>query len=68
MHKIVYLAVKKGSILVNILLLKIFMVNNFHINTAVYLLNNFCELSGSRYSARVMPKMCVCGGGGVPEK
>ena len=39
-HKIVYLAVKKGNILVNILLLKIFIANNCHLlNPAVNLLS-----------------------------
>ena len=55
MHKIVYLAVKKGHILVIF-----FASENIHcellslINPAVYLLG----LSDSPYSARVMPKMC----------
>ena len=47
--KIVYLAIKKGNILVTILVLKIFITNFCHINPAVYLLNkNLCGLSDSR--------------------
>ena len=36
-HSIVYLAVKKGNILVNILLLKIFFANYCHIQLFVFL-------------------------------
>ena len=39
--KILYLAVSKGNILVNFLLLKIFIANYYQINPAVYLLNKF---------------------------
>ena len=60
MRKIVYLAVKKG----NILVMFFFISENIHpellslINPAVHLLNkSFCGLSDSRNSARVMPKM-----------
>ena len=38
-HKIVYLAVKKGNILASTLRLKIFFTNYCHINPAMYLLN-----------------------------
>ena len=31
-HKIVYLAVKKGNILVNLLLMKIFIANSYHLS------------------------------------
>ena len=54
MHKIVYLAVNKGNILVTFLLLKIVIANNYQsINPAVYLFNTF---RNNRYSARVVPK------------
>ena len=57
-HKIVYLAVKKGHILVNILLLKIFIVNLYHLQIQLCIcLTNFFGLNDSRYSARVMTKM-----------
>ena len=56
-YKIMYIAVKKGNIFVIFLLLKILIANYNHIHPAVYLLNNFCGLSDSHYSARVMPKM-----------
>ena len=52
-HKTVYLAVKNGNILVNILLLKFLLELLSLINPAVYLLNKICV----GYSARVMPKM-----------
>ena len=57
-HKIVYLGVNKGNILV------IFSTSEKNhcellslINPAVYLLYNFSGLRDSRYTARVMPKM-----------
>ena len=59
-HKIEYLAVKRGNILVIF-----FTSENIHrellslINPAVY----FCGLSEMRYSVRVMQKMCL-----FPEK
>ena len=56
-HKIVYLAVKKGNILVNILLLKIFIANYCRLLIQLCTcLTNFCGLSDRRYRARGMPK------------
>ena len=55
--KIVYLGVNKGNILVNFLLLKIFIVNYYHLYIQLCIcLTKFCGLSDSRYSARVMSK------------
>ena len=45
MHKIVYLAVKKGNILVNILLLKIFIANYCHLYIQLSIRLDICELN-----------------------
>ena len=52
-RKIVYPAIKKGNILVTILLLKIFFANYFSCVSAE---QDLYELSNNRYSARVMPR------------
>ena len=51
MHKIVYLTVKKGNILVNILLLKIFIANYCHL----YLLN---KIFVGRVIVTTAPELC----------
>ena len=56
-YKIVYLAVKNGNILVNFLLLKIFIANNYHLQFQLYISLTFFALSVSHYSDRIMPKM-----------
>ena len=76
LHKIEYLAVNKGNILVNVLLVKIFIANLISItykSSCVSAKQNFCGLSDRRYSTSVMPKcdffpekederiFCLCG-------
>ena len=59
LHKIEYLAVNKGNILVNVSLVKIFIANLISItykSSCVSAKQNFCGLSDRRYSTRVMPK------------
>ena len=49
---------RMGIILVNILLLKIFiLIIVTYISSCISALQDLCELSDRRYNARVMPKM-----------
>ena len=59
LHKKEYLAVNKGNILVNVLLVKIFIAHLISItykSNCVSSKQIFCGLSNRRYSTRVMPK------------